>query len=291
MRPIRASEVAAELGLPLDGDDFDVAGPVPVDDPEPHALCFTKSLIIRIGDVRPLLVIAPEGFDKPSVGVSVIRVPDPRQAFATVARKFFPVPDPEPGVHPSAIVADSAHVDASATVGPFVLIENDCHVGARSVILSHAHLAERTIVGERCLIGSQTVIGQTGFGFETDSDGLPFRIPHRGNVVIGNDVEIGALVSIARGTLASTEVHDHAKIDDHVFIAHNVVVGKGAMVIAGAEVSGSVRIGEGAWIAPQATIRNGIRIGARSTVGLGAVVVKDVAPGTTVLGNPARPRT
>jgi len=290
MTKLRASDIATELGQALDGDDFDVAGPAPLDDPQPHALCFTKTSKFDVGGIRPLLIVGPLDLAAPMPGVSVIRVESPRQAFATAARKFFPVLDPEPGIHPTALVAASARIEASATIGPFVVIEDDCRVGAKTVVLSHGHLAARTIVGERCLIGSQTVIGQTGYGFETDENGLPFRIPHRGNVVIGNDVEIGALVSIARGTLASTVIDDHVKIDDHVFIAHNVIVGKAAMIIAGAEVSGSVVIGEGAWIAPQATVRNGIQIGARSTVGLGAVVVKDVEPDTTVLGNPARPR-
>ena len=123
-----------------------------------------------------------------------------------------------------------------------------------------------------------------------DDMGVPVRIGHRGGVVIGADVEVGAHVSIAQGTIEPTVIHDHVKIDDCVFIAHNVTVGRASYVIAGAEISGSVTVGERVWISPEATVINGVTIGDDALVGIGSVVVKDVRDGDIVAGVPARPR-
>ena len=123
-----------------------------------------------------------------------------------------------------------------------------------------------------------------------DDEGHPVRLGHMGGVVIGSDVEIGSHVSIAQGTIEPTVISDHAKIDDCVFIAHNVHVGKSSFVIAGAEISGSVTIGERVWISPEVTVINKVSIGDDALVGIGAVVVRDVEENTVVAGVPAKPR-
>ena len=108
---------------------------------------------------------------------------------------------------------------------------------------------------------------------------------HRVLYVIQRCVRHGA---VARGTIEDTRIDDHVKIDDHVFIAHNVQIGEGSFVIAGAEVSGSVQLGKRVWVAPQVTILNKVKVGDNATLGIGAVVRKDVEAGSTVAGNPAR---
>jgi UDP-3-O-[3-hydroxymyristoyl] glucosamine N-acyltransferase len=114
-------------------------------------------------------------------------------------------------------------------------------------------------------------------------------LPHLGGVVLGDDVEVGSLTTVCRGTLADTILRDGCKIDDHVHIAHNIDVGEDAFVIACAEVSGGVKIGRRAWIAPNASILNQLSVGDDSVVGLGAVVVRSVPDGAVVVGNPAKP--
>ena len=143
-------------------------------------------------------------------------------------------------------------------------------------------------IGKNCLIKSHAVMGEEGFGFELDDDGTPVRIPHLGSVVLGDEVEVGVGSIIARGTIDPTRIGDRVKIDDAVFLAHNVNIGADTLVIANAEVSGSVTIGAKCWIGPSVSILNGITIGEGSLIGLGAVVTKPVPPNVVVVGNPGR---
>lgn len=151
-----------------------------------------------------------------------------------------------------------------------------------------AFIGAETIIGDDCIIKSGAVIGQDGFGFERDESDLPFRIKHLGKVIIGNNVEVGSGTTVCKGTLNDTIINDYVKIDDHVHIAHNVIIKKGAMIIACAEISGGVVINENAWIGPNASIIQKLVIGKKSIVGIGANVIKSVADFTVVAGNPAK---
>lgn len=144
-------------------------------------------------------------------------------------------------------------------------------------------------IDECCVIKSCAVIGEGGFGFERDEPGTPVRLVHLGTIIIGNNVEIGGLTTVCRGTLGNTIIEDFVKIDDHVHIDHNVKVGQAAMVIACAEVSGGVEVGEQSWIGPNASVIQQVQIGVKAVVGIGANVIKDVENDATVAGNPAKP--
>jgi UDP-3-O-[3-hydroxymyristoyl] glucosamine N-acyltransferase len=131
--------------------------------------------------------------------------------------------------------------------------------------------------------------GPVGFGYSRNEKGELEKFPHLGGVVIEDDVDIGSNTSIDRGTLGNTLIRQGAKIDNLVHIAHNVVVGKHAAVIAHAMIGGSTVIGDYGWVAPSAALMNGIAIGTYATVGLGAVVTKDIPADETWAGIPARP--
>jgi UDP-3-O-[3-hydroxymyristoyl] glucosamine N-acyltransferase len=175
-------------------------------------------------------------------------------------------------------------------IGEFVVIESGVAIGSGTQIDHHSVVKEGTRIGRSCRIGTHSVVGTPGFGFERDNDGRAYRMPHLGGVSIGDEVEIGNGVSIASGTIDPTRIESGVKIDDRVFIAHNVTVGRDAFIIASASVCGSTSIGARAWIAPAAALINKISIGADAVVGLGAVVVRDVPAGVLVVGNPARER-
>jgi UDP-3-O-[3-hydroxymyristoyl] glucosamine N-acyltransferase len=171
---------------------------------------------------------------------------------------------------------------------PTAYVHSDTTIGDGTKIYANVSIYAGVKIGKNCTIHSGSTIGADGFGYEQDQNGTWFKIAHLGGVVIGDNVEIGANTCIDRGTLGDTIIDDGTKIDNLVHIAHNVHVKKNAMIIANAMVAGSAVIGEGAWIAPSSSIREGRKIGDRALIGLGSVVVKDVAPGITVMGVPAK---
>ena len=275
--------LANALGLRHTGKAQAITRIDSLDEAGPGSLCFAKNLTYAL-QAPPNVILITSSDCRPSDGSTTVldAIQPPRLEFAKAlalieARAGFVWSEAEPDIHPTAVV------------GKNVVLGKGVRIGAYSRIYHNVVIGDEVIIGERCVIKSGAVIGEEGFGFERDESGKAIRLPHVGSVLIGNDVEIGSLTTVCRGTLKNTFVADGAKIDDHVHIAHNVYVGRDALVIACAEISGGVHIGDRAWIAPNAAVLNQIRIGADSTVGLGAVVIKHVEAGSTVAGSPAKP--
>lgn len=259
--------------------------------PKPQTVSFIRrwaagSAELVRGNHDTLFIVPMEGAEV--AGDNLIAVANPRLAYALVVRDFLQGDLPAT-LSPMAFVADGAELAAGVSVGHFAVIEDGVVVGPGSVIDHHVVLRTGVRIGSNTRIGSHTSVGGPGFGFEMDGAGRPIRIGHMGGVQIGDDVEIGMHCSIAQGTIEPTRISDHAKIDDCVFIAHNVFVGENSFIIAGAEISGSVTIGRDVWISPEATVINKVSIGDGALVGIGAVVIKDVAENTVVAGVPAKP--
>jgi UDP-3-O-[3-hydroxymyristoyl] glucosamine N-acyltransferase len=287
---ILASTIARFLDREMSGPDLELTHPVPAHSPASGALVFVKAFseawVDSLGPRQDICVLGPPEFASRLQGALIIS-DSPRLDFARAVEKFF-VPAEPRVISDTARIHPSAHIGQNVGIGHYSVIGEGAVIGDGTVIRSHVVIHRNCRIGRNCLIKSSTVIGEEGFGFEFDAEGVPMRIPHLGAVVLGDEVEIGAMNVIARGTLGDTVLSDHVKTDDHVFIAHNVSVGENTVIIACAEVSGSVKLGRDVWIAPSACIINQATVGDRGMVGLGAVVTKSVEAGMIVAGNPAK---
>jgi UDP-3-O-[3-hydroxymyristoyl] glucosamine N-acyltransferase len=217
-----------------------------------------------------------------------IIVEKPRLAFQQILETFF-VEKEEPIINKTAQIHSISKVGQRAFIGHGVVIEKDCSIGDDVVIDHNTVIKRGTKIGNGVKIGCNCTIGGMGFGYEKNDNGTYQFIPHLGNVVISDSVEIGNCTTIDRAVMGSTFIGKNCKIDNLVHIAHGVQLGVNSLVIANAMVAGSVTIGENVWVAPSSSILNNKSVGDNATIGMGAVVLKDVAPNQIVIGNPGKP--
>jgi len=192
------------------------------------------------------------------------------------------------GIHPTANIHPEAKISDQCYVGPFTYIGKS-EVREGSIIHGHVYIYDQVTIGKNVTIHAGTVIGADGFGYARNEDKEFEQFPHIGGVIIEDNVDIGSNTSIDRGSLGNTLIKEGAKIDNLVHIAHNVVVGKHAAVIANSMIGGSTYIDDYAWIAPSAALMNGLKVNKCATVGLGAVLTKDVPEDEVWTGTPAKP--
>lgn len=187
-----------------------------------------------------------------------------------------------------AYLGKDVSISTDVYIEPNVTIGDNAVIGEHVRIFSGARIGPNVKIGANSVIRENAVIGGWGFGIAQKKGCRSIRIPHIGGVSVGAHVEIGALTTICSGTIDPTVIGDCVKIDDHVHIAHNCVIGENTIVTACAEISGSVKIGRDCWIAPNVSIINGISIGNNATVGIGAVILKPVEDNAVVVGNPGK---
>jgi UDP-3-O-[3-hydroxymyristoyl] glucosamine N-acyltransferase len=214
-------------------------------------------------------------------------VANPRSYFSKVIHAFFLINEPCE-IHPSAHIHPTTKVGQHVSIKAGVVIEANCIVGDNTRIDCNSVIKMNTVIGTFVKIGANTTIGGSGFGYEKDEDGLFQEIPHIGNVVIEDYVEIGNNTAIDRAVLGSTFLRKNCKIDNLVHIAHGVEIGENSLIIANAMIGGSSVIGKNVWVAPSSSILNKLTINDESFIGMGAVVLKNVFAGQTVVGNPAK---
>jgi UDP-3-O-[3-hydroxymyristoyl] glucosamine N-acyltransferase len=237
---------------------------------------------------------------------TLISVKNPRVAFARVLPLFFPERRFPAGVHPTAVVAASAAIDPSVHVGPHCVIGERVRIGARSALMGGNHIGDdsqmgddvtlfpnvviygRSQLGNRVRIHAGTIIGSDGYGYVFDA-GQHRKVLQIGNVVIHDDVEIGANTCIDRGALGSTVIGRGTKIDNLVQIAHNLVVGEGCLLVGQSGYAGSTRLGNYVVVAAQAGIAGHLKIGNQVTIAAKSGVMHDIPDGEKWLGMPAGP--
>lgn len=222
----------------------------------------------------------------PIEGKVLICVKNPKVALATIGNAFF-VQRTKSGIHPTAVVDEEAVIADGVYIGAYVVI-GKATIGEGTVISPFVRIYDNVTIGQGCFVKEGAIIGGEGFGFERDEKGNRFRFPQIGGVRIGDYVDIGGNTCIDRGALSDTILEDYVKVDNLCHIAHNVHIGKNAVVVACAEVSGSCVIGENTWVGPNACIRDQRSIGSNTMVGMGSVVVKHIGDNEVWAGNPAK---
>lgn len=237
----------------------------------------------------------------------IIRTENPSLAFAKIVTLATPEEVKRPrGIHPTAILGEDVSLGRNVAIGPYVVIEDSVCVGDNSIIYAgcfighhtkigdnvliyaNVSIRERIAIGNRVIIHSGTVIGSDGFGF-VNIEGLHHKIPQIGTVEIGDDVEIGANVTIDRARFDKTVIGKGAKIDNLVQVAHNVVIGENSIIVAQAGISGSTVLGKNVILAGQAGLVGHITVGDGAIVAAQGGVTKSIPPNTMVSGYPAKP--
>lgn len=272
-RGIGSAELARLIDLEHVGEDRMVTGIAGADKAGPGLLTFGRP---GYGDRGAAIWIGPADANPGTVLVSA----NPRLDFIRalhVLRASGNWPEIAPAtVHPAARVHPSAVVEEGAQIGA------DCSIGPNAVIAAGASLRDGVVVG------AGTVIGHPGFGYARLADGRPLHFPHLGRIHLASGVVIGNLCSLSRGTLDDTIIGANVKMDDGVYIAHNVSIGANTLIMSGVRLNGRVQIGNSCWLGTGAMVREGVTVGNRATVGMGAVVVKPVPDDVVQAGNPAR---
>ena len=305
-----AAELAQLLEAPVEGDDSVVlSGGATLDAAGPKDLVFvdSRAAIAEMGATAAGCLLIRTDAEAPA-GKTVIRVKQPRNAFAKAMRALLPVGRPVGGVHATATLAESAVVSEGASIGPHVVIEERVRIGKGAVLEAGSYVGRDSIVGDGCRlhanvtvhanveIGARTilhsgcVIGADGFGFVLEN-GRYEKFPQIGGVKIGADVEIGANSCVDRGALGDTVIGDGAKIDNLVHIGHNCQIGNHVVMAAQCGLSGGVRMDDYVVAGGQAGLGEKAHIGAQAVLGgqCGVLPNKTVEGGKAYWGTPARP--
>ncbi len=219
---------------------------------------------------------------------NLIIVDNPRYYFSKLIEKFFYAPPLRNTVSKTAVIHATASIGQNCFIGNHVVIEENCIIGDNCHIGHNTVIHYGTIINNNVKIGCNNTIGGFGYGYEKNITGQYEPLPHIGNVVIENDVEICNNSCIDRAALGSTLIKKNAKISNLVHIGHGTIIGENSLIIANAMIAGSVIIGDNVWVAPSASVINKITIGNGAIVGLSAVVIRPVKENTVVAGNPAR---
>lgn len=221
--------------------------------------------------------------------INYILCENPRNSFRELLILF---QDTEPSnlinIHNNSWVDKNIKIPEDIRLGVNVIIEKDVEIGKNTAIGHNTVIKKGTIIKDNVTIGCNCTIGGEGFGYEKTKDKLYNFIPHIGNVIISEWVEIGNNTCIDRAVIGSTYIGENVKIDNLVHIAHGVEIQKNSLIIANTMIAGSVKIGEDCWISPSSSILNKVTIKDNAVVGLGAVVLKNVDSNTVVVGNPSK---
>lgn len=292
--------------------------------PDELALAMDPKYADGLAQGQARAAILWDGADWQALGLeSAIFVARSRFAMSGLTRLMDPGPKVAPGIHPTAVIADDVQIGANAAIGPFVVIGEGARIGENAVIASHTSIAEfaqigdnallhsgvrigaRVRIGDRFIAQAGGVIGADGFSFVTpEKSGVEraretlgdqgeisaqswTRIHSLGAVLIGDDVETGANVTIDRGTIRDTQIGRGTKLDNQVHIGHNVVVGQDCLLCGQVGIAGSTRIGNRVVLGGQCGVSDNIFVGDDVVAGGATKIFTNAPAGRVLLGSPA----
>lgn len=253
-----------------------------------------------------VVIVSKDFVPSAPVPATMIRVEDPYTSFTTLLEFYenylkslkngieqpsFQAPDLKMGqnVYLGAFsyIGEGVVLGDDVKIYPQVYIGDHVKIGRGTVIYAGAHIYRDTHIGADCIVHAGAVLGADGFGFAPQADGSYKKIPQTGNVVLEDDVEIGANTTVDRSTIGSTVIRKGSKLDNLIQIAHNVEIGQNTGIAAQTGVAGSSKIGAGCIIGGQVGIAGHLHIGDRTTIAAQSGVIADIAPGATVMGAPS----
>lgn len=300
------AQLADYIGARLVGDpDTPITGIATLQDAEIGQLAFLANPKYRkylITTRASAVILAPDqvaGFSG-----NALMVDNPYHGYAQLTALFVKAPKPTPGIHPTAFVADSARIAEGVSIGPHVTVEAEatigerasigagcyigesCSIGSASYIYPNVSIHHGTTIGKRAILHSGVVVGADGFGF-APHQGEWTKIHHLANVVVGDDVELGAGTCVDRGALSDTVIGDGVKMDNMVQIAHGVRIGAHTVIAGCTAVAGSTEVGSHCVIAGGVGIVGHIKIAEKVTITAMTLVTKSIKqPGSYSSGTP-----
>ena len=239
------------------------------------------------------------------IQITLIKVKDPYSSFTTILELFNKNQSDRKGISDltvidkSSKISDSAFIGSFSTVGKNSIIADNCiienqvfigdnvKIGEGSMIYPGVKILDDTKIGKNCIIHSSCSIGSDGFGFAPNDDGSYKKIPQTGNVIIGDNVEIGSNSTIDRATLGSTIISNGVKLDNQIQIAHNFEIGENTAIAAQSGIAGSTKIGKNCMIGGQVGIIGHLKIGDNVKIQAQAGVTSDVESNARITGTPA----
>ncbi len=303
---MKLKHVAERLGCRLKGDgELEITGVAGIERAGPGELTFLSNprYAKRAKETRAAAIIVEK--EIPGAAAAELISPQPYVDFARALELFYQPPRPPAGIHPAAVIAESAVIGAKASIGPFAVIGERVTVGANAVIhphvviyegvrigddfVAHSHAVVREFceIGHRVVLQNGVIVGPDGFGFARQQDGSHYKIAQSGKTVIEDDVEIQANSCIDRAAVGETRIRRGTKIDNLVQIGHAVEVGEHGILCAQVGIAGSTTLGKNCILAGQVGLINHLSIGDNVVMTAQTGVAQDVPSGQKISGSPA----
>ncbi len=305
----KATNIAEFLHGTVEGDEnVSVSNVSKIEDGKTGTLAFLANPKYEryIYETEASIVLVRKDFEpEHEVKATLIRVDDPYEAFASLLELYEQARQMKSGVEQPSFIDDSATVGESVYFGAFAYlgansslgnnvkiypqtyIGSGVTIGNNTIIYAGVKIYDGTVIGNNCIIHAGAVIGSDGFGFAPMADGSYKKIPQVGNVILEDDVEIGANTTIDCSTMGSTIIRKGAKLDNLIQIAHNCEVGENTVMAALVGIAGSTKVGKNCMFGGQVGIAGHLTVGDNVKIGAMAGVTNNIKPGRTVLGAPA----